>query len=479
VYTNNNRIPNSISAFSVANDGSLTVVAGSPFLTGGNGVPGNWLFGVNAITTAVVKNFLYAANAGTNTVSAFTINEASGVLTPVPGSPFATDAVTGVGISLATTPDSKFLFAANGVRRVDQTTDPKLNTMTVYSIADNGALKPVAGSPFPLGVMGPPFGIKVTPDGKFVAVAFYHSSKIAIFSISRTGGLTPVMGSPFSSESAISLDCNCASNRLYSGRGGSTAETVDVLSIAANGALSPISGSPFTGPGLVAGSVALSPDDSKLFVSNQLSGAITVFAVASDGSLTTLPGSPFAFPGSYLPPSLATNKDGTLLYATSVNGLIGGFSVGPNGSLAGVPGSPVSNGLAGELGLFALTVYPAKNCCPAPGINGGAAIPETLWPVNHNLVNVTLDYDVTGPCSHSCSLLVSSNEVVNGRADGSTSQDWEVIDARHVRLRAERAGNASDRVYTITITCKNDVNEMATTKAVMVVVPHDQHKSMR
>src|SRR5262249_43081662 len=73
VYTNNDRIPNTVSAFSVAANGSLTPVTGSPFLTGGTGIGGG-LFASNRITTAIVKNFLYAANGGSNNVSAFLIN---------------------------------------------------------------------------------------------------------------------------------------------------------------------------------------------------------------------------------------------------------------------------------------------------------------------------------------------------------------------------------------------------------------------
>src|SRR5207342_930317 len=72
VYTNNDRSPNTVSAFSAAANGALSPVAGSPFTTGGNG--GGGFFAANRITTAVVKNFLYAGNSGSNDVSAFSVN---------------------------------------------------------------------------------------------------------------------------------------------------------------------------------------------------------------------------------------------------------------------------------------------------------------------------------------------------------------------------------------------------------------------
>ncbi len=78
----------SISAFSVdPNTGSLTLVPGSPFPAGAN---------PTAVTADPTGKFLYEVNdkngATTNDLFAFTINPSTGVLTPVPGSPFATGA---------------------------------------------------------------------------------------------------------------------------------------------------------------------------------------------------------------------------------------------------------------------------------------------------------------------------------------------------------------------------------------------------
>jgi hypothetical protein len=54
---------------------------------------------------------------------------------------------------------------------------------------------------------------------------------------------------------------------------------------------------------------------------------------------------------------------------------------------------------------------------------------------------VAVNYAVADNCSASsaitCSLTVSSNEPVSGTGDGDTAPDWEIVDAHHVRLRAE------------------------------------------
>jgi hypothetical protein len=198
--------------------------------------------------------------------------------------------------------------------------------------------------------------------------------------------------------------------------------------------------------------------------------------VAGNGSLTTVPGSPFPTPGALAPSGMATNQSGTLLYSADFNNLISGFSIAANGTLTAVPGSPFSNGFPGAFGLLSLTVFPAKNCCPAPVIGDDFATPDVLFAPDHKFVDVTINYSVTEPCPNTCVLTVSSDEPVNATGDGNTSPDWQVIDAHHVLLRAERAGNGSGRTYTISITCTNDTNKLSSTKTVTVFVPHDQGK---
>jgi Uncharacterized conserved protein len=294
-----------------------------------------------------------------------------------------------------------------------------------------------------------------------------------MFSISATGALAAAPGSPVPAAGAAGIDCNCASTELFVARNGTPSARVDVFDIGISGVLSPITGSPFIGPGSNSNVAVLSPDDSKLFVTNQGNNTITVFSVAGNGLLTTVPGSPFPVPVAIVPSGVATNRAGTLLYSADLNNLISGFSIAANGALTPVPGSPFSNGFAG-FGLLSLTVFPPKNCCPAPVIGDEFATPDMLWTPDHKFVNVTVDYSLTKPCAHSCALTVSSNEPVNAVGDGNTSPDWQVIDDHHVLLRAERAGTGAGRTYTISITCTNDTNGLSSTKTVTVFVPHDQ-----
>jgi uncharacterized repeat protein (TIGR01451 family) len=111
---------------------------------------------------------------------------------------------------------------------------------------------------------------------------------------------------------------------------------------------------------------------------------------------------------------------------------------------------------------------------PPPEIGPVSVDRPVLWPPNHEMVDVAVDYTVTDNCGPvACSLSVTSNEPLNGPGDGNTSTDWQVIDAHHVRVRAERSGKGNGRIYGIGITCTDSSNASSTANAT-VTVPKSQ-----
>ena len=109
-----------------------------------------------------------------------------------------------------------------------------------------------------------------------------------------------------------------------------------------------------------------------------------------------------------------------------------------------------------------------------PQINDLSLSQYTLWPPNHTMRDITVNYTVTDNCvsSPSVTVTVTSNEPVNGTADGDTDPDWEVIDPHHIKLRAERAANGNGRIYTITVTVDDGCNP-AVTQSKQVFVAHN------
>ena len=112
----------------------------------------------------------------------------------------------------------------------------------------------------------------------------------------------------------------------------------------------------------------------------------------------------------------------------------------------------------------------------APIITNVNANPASLWPPNHKMRDVTINYNVTDNCSDAAHitnvLTIKSNEPLNGTGDGDTDIDYEVIDEHHVKLRAERAGNGNGRIYTITITSTDDCGNVKM-DSVKVYVVHN------
>jgi 6-phosphogluconolactonase (cycloisomerase 2 family) len=401
IYTNNDVISgNTVSAFAAGPGGALAEIAGSPFRTGGNGAGGGG-YAVGRI--AVAGSFLFASNGGSQTIAVFAIDPATGALAAVPGSPFRAGAAGGYGdISLAAAPDATLLFAAQSSGAV-----------TSFRVAADGRLAP-SGAPVPAG--GVPAGMKVTPDGKFLAIAIPGASPwsgvVAVFAIAADGALAPVPGSPFNAAGfAAGIEINCAGNRLYSAdMNFSGATMIDIFTIAGNGALR-AAGPPFIAPSGRNSNVALlSPDDRLLFASNQDSQTVTAMTVNPAGGLALVPGSPFAVGGAATYPSgMAMDAAGKYLYVAANPNLIGAFRIGGGSTLAAVPGAPFTTGQ--PAGLLSLAAWPPKACAPpvlpvALDIKPGGA-PNTVNPKSRGAIPVAIlsTDDFTAPARvHAASL---------------------------------------------------------------------------
>jgi 6-phosphogluconolactonase len=379
VYSNNDVFSsNTVSGFSAAATGVLTQIAGSPFPTGGGGTGGGQ-FAANRIAIAGGK-FLYAANDGTHTIAAFSIDPNTGILTPVATSPYPAGATAGWGdISLAASPNGQYLFAGVASNL----------TLVTFSIGADGSLSQVASTTLPAAASG----MKVAQDGQFLAVgmpAYNNKGAVAMFSVASNGALTMVSGTPVVSGSYGNLtgvDIDCAGSHLFGAETIPGTNAVDVFNIAASGALAAVPGSPFApGGGSDSNVNVLSPNDQFLFVSNQGSTTITVFNVNSTGALSLVTGSPFSAgdASQTYPTGLATDQSGALLYAGSSPNLISVFQIAASGALSQVQGSPFSTGQTGGQ-LLSLVAFPGKTCTAPPAPNPPPVTPPP------SAITVTID----------------------------------------------------------------------------------------
>lgn len=177
-----NQASASVSAYRVdAATGSLSTVAGSPFATGG-GNP-------SSIAIDPAGRFAYVTNSSTGSVAVFTVEAATGALAPIAGSPFAAG---GCLQSATVDPTGKFLYVAN-------TGCGSTGSVLAYTLdAATGALTPVTGSPFAAGIGA--YSVTVDPTARFAYVTNITVGTVSAYSIHAvTGALTPLAGSPFPS----------------------------------------------------------------------------------------------------------------------------------------------------------------------------------------------------------------------------------------------------------------------------------------
>jgi 6-phosphogluconolactonase (cycloisomerase 2 family) len=236
--------------------------------------------------------FLFLLNQGSTSpavpasISAFSVDPARGLLTPVSGSPFAfASLVTPNPQFLAVSPTAGFLYVSNGAS----------GSISAFSIGTNGVLTELGGSPFSLGAGATAAGLAIDAKGQFLYAADSANNKVVSFSIA--GGALGA-GSSFSTGTKpVAVAVDSTSSFLYSANQGSN--DVSAFKIT-SGALTQVAGSPYavqpTGSVGTPQPSFLTVDVSNtfLYVANTGSSSISAFGIkSSDGTLGLITNSPF------------------------------------------------------------------------------------------------------------------------------------------------------------------------------------------
>jgi 6-phosphogluconolactonase (cycloisomerase 2 family) len=317
-----NQQSNTISAYGIdSNTGLLTPVTGSPFASIGT-TPAALLVDPNG-------QYLYVADNTTSTLSVFAIAQISSS-TPGALTPQILSVVTGTSPdAIAIHPAGKFLYVANFGS----------NSVSAYAVGSGGALTALSNSPVQVGVG--PSSLKVDPNGNFLYVANSGGADVAVFAIdATTGALTSISGSPFSAGNqpvSITIDStgafayvanatdhsiaeyaiNATTGALTAAAGSPLGTTTEPLALAADPlgrfiyvtnvtaanqvasySITPSSGDLAAVTSVAAGlfpvSIAADPSGQYVYVANQNSNNVTVYTVSGGGTLTFVANSSIA-----------------------------------------------------------------------------------------------------------------------------------------------------------------------------------------
>lgn len=271
---------NAILAYRDKGDGNLVPLEGSPFLTYGAGVANleqvlGPLDSDYELRVSSDGQFLLAVNSGSNTIAVFLIRS-NGALQPVAGSPFPSGGHTPVSIDVS----GNYVFVVNkGLDDVHSA--PNYSTFTIDS---EGKLTQVAGAKFETTPGCSPSNALVSHDGRFLFgtdfLGFTLTPPVGTlrsFVINNSGKLIAAEGTPYvvpgTNGTALGLWQHPYSNVLYVG---SPAQSkVNVYSInETNGGL-------FLQTSLPAGKAACwirtTRDGKRLYVLNSADNSISVY----------------------------------------------------------------------------------------------------------------------------------------------------------------------------------------------------------
>ena len=289
LYAMNSRA-NTISIFSIANDGTLTQTA-APTPAGD---------GPNMAVIDPSGKYLLVTNNYGNSVSVYSIDPGSGALSEVANSPFEANANP---TQILITPSGQYVYVTN----------PGIGMVTAFSFS-NGVLTQVSGVPG--GLPGSPYvsgagasALAVDGSGRFLYVVNPSASNpqpyqntvgnISGFNIDPgSGALTPMLGSPFYSTEGVTgptaITVDLTGSFVFALTPGSSYSFWSFEIDSTTGALTAITSSPFS---LAAGGLfALAdPTGDFLYVGSQSGKNIAAYTYNQNtGVPTAVSGSPFS-----------------------------------------------------------------------------------------------------------------------------------------------------------------------------------------
>lgn len=274
-----------------------------------------------------VANFVYVANAATNTISGFAVG--TGTLTSVPNMPFA----------LGFTPQGAVVTRSNAYLYV---AGP--GAVYVYTINSDGSLTS-SGSGAGVAVVSAS-SLDVSPDGQWLFALDQFNSAVDVYQLASTGAITLAQQVPYAASTGLVLQkmvrVSPDGTLVFAalGTGGIAAYSFNTSSglLALVAMLPPISGTTSDN------ALAVDSTSTHLYVAKSgTNGGLWVYTIGSGGSLASITGSPFA--AGAQPLSVLLDSTGKYVYVANGGGnSISGYSIGTTGAPTALLGSPYASG---------------------------------------------------------------------------------------------------------------------------------------
>jgi 6-phosphogluconolactonase (cycloisomerase 2 family) len=183
---------NAILAYTInENDGSLSLLGTFP--TGGTGFENfDGRIGPNDNDKEIIlnadKSLLFAVNGGSNTIAVFHIAE-NGALSPVQGSPFPSGGSTPVGLGLS---GNNLMVVNDNFDNINGAFGPGPANYAVFRVAGDGRLVPIRKSTISVASDAEPIVVQIAPNGK---VAFGIDLLALPYNEPQISPLLPARGS--------------------------------------------------------------------------------------------------------------------------------------------------------------------------------------------------------------------------------------------------------------------------------------------
>jgi 6-phosphogluconolactonase len=331
VYTESNSASgNQVLAFDRAGNGSLT--PDGSVATGGTGT-GAGLGSQEALALTRGGHFLYAVNAGSDSISAFAVGPH--------GLRLRGTTPSGGDQPISLTVRRGLLYALNAGS----------GTISGFRVAHDGGLSALAGSTTPIAGSGPA-QVEFSTGGDVLVVTNKDTNTIDTFTVGSNGLPGPALSQPSEGQTPFGFEFDKRGHLIVSEAFGGApgASAVSSYSVGSDGVLSTISAS-IPDSQAAACWIAVTKNGRFAYTTNTGSGSISSYSVAHDGSLGLLAQVAAATGAGSGPTDLAQSAGGRVLFALQPGtGSVGAYRVAGDGGLApvdqtgGVPAS--ASGLA-------------------------------------------------------------------------------------------------------------------------------------